>query len=42
MSWLITAPAIVKEKVIFATSDSSLFHIADAETGNSLLHQQLN
>jgi len=41
MSWVITSPAIVNGKVLFATSDSSLFHIADAETGKPVLKQQL-
>jgi eukaryotic-like serine/threonine-protein kinase len=40
LSWVITSPAIVQGKVVFATSDSSLFHIADAGTGKSLLKQQ--
>jgi len=40
LSWVITSPAIVQNKVVFATSDSSLFHIADAGTGKSLLKQQ--
>jgi eukaryotic-like serine/threonine-protein kinase len=40
LSWVITSPAIVQNRVVFATSDSSLFHIADAGTGKSLLKQQ--
>jgi outer membrane protein assembly factor BamB len=41
MSWVNSSPAVVKGKVLFATSDSSLFHIADAATGKSLVKQQL-
>jgi eukaryotic-like serine/threonine-protein kinase len=33
---------VVKGKVLFATSDSSLFHIADAATGKPVLKQKLN
>jgi outer membrane protein assembly factor BamB len=40
LSWVIVSPAIVQGKVVFATSDSSLFHIADAATGKGLLKQQ--
>jgi outer membrane protein assembly factor BamB len=40
LSWVIVSPAVTQGKVIFATSDSSLFHIADATTGKSLLRQQ--
>ena len=38
-SWVITSPAVLNDKVVFATSDSSLFHIADAATGKSVLKQ---
>jgi outer membrane protein assembly factor BamB len=41
MSWVNTAPAVAKGKVLFATSDSSLFHMADAATGKSAVRQQL-
>ncbi len=41
MSWVITSPAVAKGKVLFATSDSSLFHIVDALTGKPVLKQQL-
>jgi outer membrane protein assembly factor BamB len=41
LSWVITSPAVSKGKVVFATSDSSLFHVVDATTGKPLLHQQL-
>lgn len=41
MSWVNTSPAVVKGKVLFATSDSSLFHLADAVTGKPVLRQQL-
>jgi outer membrane protein assembly factor BamB len=37
---VIVSPAVVDGKVVFATSDSSLFHIVDAATGKSLLKQQ--
>jgi outer membrane protein assembly factor BamB len=40
LSWVITSPAVVQGKVVFATSDSSLFHVADAATGKGLLKQQ--
>jgi outer membrane protein assembly factor BamB len=40
LSWVIVSPAVVQGKVVFATSDSSLFHIADAGTGKSLQKQQ--
>lgn len=41
MSWVNSAPAVVKDKVIFATSDSSLFRVVDASSGKPLLKQQL-
>ena len=41
MSWVNTSPAVVKGKILFATSDSSLFHMADAATGKPVLRQQL-
>lgn len=41
MSWVNSTPAVVKGKVLFATSDSSLFHMADAATGKSAVKQQL-
>jgi eukaryotic-like serine/threonine-protein kinase len=40
LSWVIVSPAVVRGKVIFATSDSSLFHVADAATGKGVLKQQ--
>jgi eukaryotic-like serine/threonine-protein kinase len=40
LSWVIVSPAITNGKVIFATSDSSLYHVADAATGKSVLKQQ--
>jgi outer membrane protein assembly factor BamB len=40
LSWVIVSPAVVQGKVVFATADSSLFHVADAGTGKSLLKQQ--
>jgi len=39
LSWVIVSPAIKDGKVVFATSDSSLFHIVDAGTGKSVLKQ---
>jgi outer membrane protein assembly factor BamB len=39
-SWVITSPAVTEGKVIFATSDSSLFHVLDAETGKPIAKQQ--
>jgi outer membrane protein assembly factor BamB len=41
MSWVITTPGVAKGKVLFATSDSSLFHMIDAATGKSAVRQQL-
>ena len=40
LSWVITAPAVVDGKVFFATSDSSLFHVAEAATGKSIVKQE--
>ena len=40
LSWVIVSPAVVHDKVVFATSDSSLFHIVEAATGKSLIKQQ--
>ncbi len=40
MSWVIVSPAVAQDKVVFATSDSSLFHIVEAATGKSLIKQQ--
>jgi outer membrane protein assembly factor BamB len=39
-SWVITSPAVTQGKVIFGTSDSSLFHMVDAETGKALAKVQ--
>ena len=36
-SWVITSPAVTQGKVIFATSDSSLYHVLDALTGKPVL-----
>ena len=41
MSWVNTTPAVAKGKILFATSDSSLFHMVDAETGKQDVKQQL-
>jgi outer membrane protein assembly factor BamB len=40
MSWVITSPAVVQGKVVFATSDSSLYRVVDAATGKSVLKMQ--
>jgi outer membrane protein assembly factor BamB len=39
LSWVIVSPAIKDGKVVFATSDSSLFHVVDAGTGQSVVKQ---
>ncbi|HEX7560229.1 MAG TPA: PQQ-binding-like beta-propeller repeat protein [Usitatibacter sp.] len=39
-SWVITSPAVTQGNVVFATSDSSLFHVLDAETGKPLAKVQ--
>lgn len=41
MSWVITSPAVVQGKVVFATSDSSLLHVVDAATGKPAFRQPL-
>jgi eukaryotic-like serine/threonine-protein kinase len=41
MSWVIASPLVTKGKVLFATSDSSLFRMIDAATGKSAVRQQL-
>jgi len=38
-SWVITSPAVVDGKVVFATSDSSLFQVVDARTGKPIARQ---
>jgi outer membrane protein assembly factor BamB len=40
LSWVIVSPAVVDDKVVFATSDSSLFRVADAATGKELLKKE--
>jgi len=40
LSWVIVSPAVARDKVVFATSDSSLFHIVDAAAGKSLIKEQ--
>ena len=40
-SWVITSPVVLTGKVLYATSDSSLFHAVDAATGKPLFRQQL-
>jgi outer membrane protein assembly factor BamB len=39
LSWVITSPAVIAGKVVFATSDSSLFRVVDAATGKESLKQ---
>lgn len=39
-SWVNSSPAVVDGKVIFATSDTSLFHMVDAASGKSAVRQQ--
>ncbi len=41
-SWVISSPAVTQGKVIFATSDSSLYFVLDAETGKPVVRQQGN
>ena len=36
---MITSPAVVDGKVFFGTSDSSLYHVAEAGTGKPILQQ---
>src|SRR4029450_14166000 len=40
LSWVITSPAVAEGKVFFATSDSSLYHVVDANSGKSVVRQQ--
>ena len=40
LSWVITSPAVADGKVFFATSDSSLYHVVDANTGKPIVRQQ--
>jgi len=37
---VVSSPAVVRGKVIFGTSDSSLYLVLDAETGKELVRQQ--
>jgi len=39
-SWVITSPAVLGGKVVFATSDTALFHVVEAATGKPLAKQQ--
>lgn len=32
-SWVVSSPAVVRERVIFATSDTAQYHVVDAATG---------
>jgi eukaryotic-like serine/threonine-protein kinase len=38
-SWVIVSPAVDGGKIVFATSDSSLFYVADTATGKPLVKQ---
>ena len=40
LSWVITSPAVADGKVFFATSDSSLYHVVDANSGKPIVRQQ--
>jgi outer membrane protein assembly factor BamB len=40
LSWVIVSPAVADGQVVFATSDSSLFRVADAGTGKELLKKE--
>ena len=37
---MITSPAVADGKVFFATSDSSLYHVVDANSGKPVVRQQ--
>jgi outer membrane protein assembly factor BamB len=39
-SWVITSPAVSGGKVVFATSDSSLYYVVDARTGKLVARQE--
>lgn len=39
-SWVITSPVVLEGEIYFATSDSALFHILDAESGKPIHSQQ--
>ena len=39
-SWVITSPAVVEGKVIFATSDTSRYYVVDAKSGKAVTEQQ--
>jgi len=39
-SWVISSPAVTHGKVLFATSDSSLYFVLDAETGKEIVRQE--
>ncbi|HVO88409.1 MAG TPA: PQQ-binding-like beta-propeller repeat protein [Casimicrobiaceae bacterium] len=39
-SWVITSPAVTSDKVVFATSDSSLYFVLDAHSAAPLVRQQ--
>ena len=40
-SWVIGSPAVTQGKVVYATSDSALFHEVDAQSGKPLLKQDV-
>ena len=40
-SWVVGSPAVTQGKVVYATSDSALFHEVDAQSGKPLLKQDV-
>jgi outer membrane protein assembly factor BamB len=40
-SWVVGSPAVAQGKVVYATSDSALFHEVDAASGKPLLKQDV-
>jgi outer membrane protein assembly factor BamB len=40
LSWVITSPSVADGRVFFATSDSSLYHVVDANSGKPIVCQQ--
>jgi outer membrane protein assembly factor BamB len=40
-SWVVGSPAVTQGKVVYATSDSALFHEVDAQSGTPLLKQDV-
>jgi outer membrane protein assembly factor BamB len=39
-SWVVATPAVAQHKVVFATSDSALYHVVDAGTGKVIARVQ--